>query len=86
MYDDYNNHNFPNTEFDDYLMPSILVTIFCCLPFGVPAIVFAAMAKGKMDAGDNIGARRDSETAKNWCIAAFVAGLLAVLISVGGSC
>mgnify|MGYP002408740888 CR=1 FL=1 len=26
-------------EFQDHLVSSILVTIFCCLPFGIPAIV-----------------------------------------------
>ena len=28
----------------NYLVPAILVTIFCCWPFGIPAIVFAPPA------------------------------------------
>lgn len=70
-----NPHHAP-----DYLAYSILVTIFCCVPFGVPAIVYSAMAKSKMDAGDYAGAQRDAESARNWCIAAFVAGMSIVII------
>ena len=66
----------------DYLVPSILVTIFCCLPFGIPAIVFSATAKGKLESGDYAGAQRDAEKAKNWCVASFVTGIILVLISL----
>ena len=48
----------------NYLIPSILVTIFCCLPLGIAAIVFAAMVNGKVAAGDIAGAQAASKTAK----------------------
>ena len=38
--------NIPN-----YLVQAILVTIFCCLPAGVVAIVFAAQVNGKVARG-----------------------------------
>ncbi|MFZ3275199.1 MAG: CD225/dispanin family protein, partial [Lutibacter sp.] len=40
----------------NYLIESILVTIFCCLPFGIVGIVFAAQVNAKFDAGDYEGA------------------------------
>src|SRR5215813_14996770 len=35
-----------------YLVPAILVTLFCFLPTGVAAIVFASQVSSKRDAGD----------------------------------
>ena len=73
---------------DDNLVYSILVTIFCCMPFGVPAIVYSAMAQGKNESGDYQGAQRDATHAKNWCLAAFITGLLTLgifaLVNCGG--
>ena len=63
-----------------YLAPAILVTIFCCVPFGIPAIVFAAQVKGKMAAGDIEGARASSRYAKIWTWVAFGVGLVAGLL------
>ena len=34
----------------NYLVQSILVTLFCCLPFGIVAIVYAAQVNGKLQA------------------------------------
>ena len=50
-----------------YLVPAILTTCFCCMPFGIVAIVFAAQVSGKLAAGDYDGARRSSDSAKMWC-------------------
>src|SRR3546814_12888831 len=35
----------------NWLVESILVTLFCCLPFGIVGIVYAASVHGKYDAG-----------------------------------
>ena len=48
--------NIPN-----YLVQAILVTLFCCLPFGVVAIIQAAQVNSKLQAGDVAGARISSE-------------------------
>lgn len=32
----------PPQKIPNYLAQSILVTVFCCLPLGIPAIVFSA--------------------------------------------
>lgn len=66
----------------NYLAQAILVTIFCCLPFGIPAIVFAAQVNGKLAAGDYEGARASSRKAKTWTWVAFGVGLGAILISL----
>ena len=39
-----------------YLLPAILCTLFCCLPFGIAGIVFAAQANSKAQQGDLNGA------------------------------
>src|SRR5437762_2059610 len=36
----------PAQPIPNYLAQAILVTVFCCLPFGIPAIVFAAQVNG----------------------------------------
>ncbi|MBN1550115.1 CD225/dispanin family protein [bacterium] len=59
----------------NYLAQSILVTLFCCLPAGIPAIVYASQVNGKAMAGDTVGARVASEYAKTWCWIAFGLGL-----------
>lgn len=64
----------------NYLVQAILVTIFCCLPLGIPAIVFAAQVNGKLSAGDITGAQDSSRKAKMWCWITFGVGLgLAIL-------
>ena len=68
----------------NYLVPAILCTIFCCLPFGIVAIVFAAQVDSKASAGDIDGARQASNNALTWCWLAFGLGLAGVLIGLLG--
>ena len=69
----------PAQPIQTYLVPAILVTIFCCMPFGVVAIVFAAQASSKLNVGDFAGAQDSSEKAKIWCIVAAALGLVSYL-------
>ena len=64
----------------NYLVQAILVTLFCCLPFGIVAIVFAAQVNGKAQAGDIAGATEVSRKAKMWCWWAFGVGLAVQII------
>lgn len=66
----------------NYLAQAILVTIFCCVPLGIPAIVFAAQVNGKLAAGDYNGAVETSKKAKMWCWISFGVGLGIVLIYI----
>jgi len=60
----------------NYLVQSILVTLFCCQPFGIVAIVFSALTMTRADAGDLAGAQAYSEKARMWSTLAFWLGLL----------
>jgi len=64
----------------NYLIFAILATVFCCIPAGIPAIIYAAQVNGKLQAGDIAGAQVASKNAKLWCWIAFGTGLGAGLI------
>ena len=59
----------------NWLVESILVTIFCCLPFGIAGIVFASQVNSKYDTGDYDGAVKASAEAAKWTKIGFFAGL-----------
>lgn len=67
----------------NYLVPAILVTIFCCVPFGIPAIVFAAKVDGMVARGDIAGAQHASEQAKMWCWVSGGIGFAVIAIYIG---
>jgi len=64
----------------NYLVFAILATVFCCLPTGIPAIVFAAQVNGKLQAGDLPGAQAASNNAKIWCFVSLGLGLAVALV------
>lgn len=49
-----------------WLAESILVTVFCCLPFGIAGIVNAARVESRYSCGDYEGAMRSSREAGKW--------------------
>jgi hypothetical protein len=65
-----------NASVPTYLAQSILVTLFCCLPLGIAAIVFASQVNGKLAGGDVDGAIHASEKAKQFCWIAFILGVI----------
>lgn len=50
----------------NWLVESILVTIFCCLPFGIVAIINAANVNSRVAVGDYAGALDASKKAGQW--------------------
>jgi hypothetical protein len=62
-------------DVQNYLVFAILATILCCLPAGIPAIVYAAQVNGKLQAGDLAGAQAASKNAKMWCLISAGLGL-----------
>ncbi len=66
----------PPAHIPNYLVQAILVTIFCCLPFGIVSIVYAAQVNAKLAAGDVSGAMKASSSAKTWAWVAFGTGLV----------
>ena len=65
------------------LVWAILATLFCCLPTGIVAIVYAAQVDGKAAVGDVAGARAAARNAATWCWVSFGLSLFFVLIYVG---
>ena len=62
----------------NWLVESILVTIFCCLPFGIAGIVFASQVNTKFAAGDYDGAIKASRDAAKWTKIGFWTGIVIV--------
>ena len=63
-------------EIPNHLVWAILVTIFCCLPFGIVSIVYAARVNGFVAAGRIDSARQASQNAKTWAWVAFGVGIV----------
>jgi hypothetical protein len=67
---------------DSYLVPAILTTLFCCLPSGIAAIVFAAQVDSKYARGDYEGAVASARNAKVWTWVSVGLGLVAIVLWV----
>ena len=65
------------------LVGPILVTIFCCLPFGIVSIVYATQVPTKVAQNDLAGAQSAAVNAKNWMMWGFIIGLVANLLGFG---
>lgn len=63
----------------NWLVESILVTIFCCQILGIISIVYAASVESKFYRGDIAGAESASNTAKTLVIVSVACGLLTVV-------
>ena len=78
------NTSIPQGPIKSYLAHAILVTLFCCIPFGIPAIVYAAQVNSKIAVGDYQGAKTSSDNAKTWCIVSLLVGIVAGFFIVLG--
>jgi Interferon-induced transmembrane protein len=65
---------------NNYLVWSILATLFCCLPLGIAAIVNAAKVDGLWHSGDYYGAQRAAAQAKKWCAWSVGIGLVLIVL------
>lgn len=66
----------------NHLVGAILATLFCCLPFGIVAIVYAAGVNGKIAAGDIAGAEASSKKAATWINASVICGIIGCIINI----
>lgn len=71
----------PEPPIDSYIGCSIFVLLFCCLPFGIVALVFASQSRSREAVRDFPGARQASSQAKFWSFAGFFTGLV-ILVGV----
>jgi uncharacterized membrane protein YvbJ len=70
----------PAATVQNYLVFAILATVFCCLPAGIPAIIYAAQVNSKLQAGDLAGAQAASNNAKMWCLISLGFGLGSIVL------
>ena len=66
----------------NYLVYAILTTVFCCLPFGIVSIVYAAQVNSRAAGGDRLGALDASSKAKTWALVSFFCGLVPMLFYI----
>ncbi len=66
----------------NWLVESILVTIFCCLPFGIVGIINAANVSSRWSSGDYAGAERASKEAGKWTKIGFYIGIAILVIYI----
>lgn len=66
----------------------IMVTMLCCMPFGIAGIVYAAQINSKQSVGDYLGAQESARIAMMWNwigfgigLVMYVLALLSVLVS-----
>ena len=65
------------------LVWAILVTVMCCVPFGIPAIINSTKVEPLWYAGRRVEAIEKAEASKKWCWAgAIAAGAFYILIYV----
>ena len=69
-------------EVPGYLVHAVLCTLFCCMPFGIVAIVYAAQTTSRAQVGDLAGAQYNSERARMWCWVSFWLGLIPAVIGL----
>ena len=72
----------------DYLVESILVTLFCCMVFGILGIVYSVQANSAFSSGNITAANEFSAKAKQWVTYGFwcgiaVVGIYAILVLMG---
>src|SRR5581483_10727378 len=65
----------PGAAIQNYLVYAILTTVFCCLPTGIPAIIYASQVNTKLQLGDAAGAQAASNNARMWSWISFGLGL-----------
>jgi Interferon-induced transmembrane protein len=72
----------PMQQPDSNLVWGILVTVLCCLPFGIVSIINASKVSGLWGQGRFAEAQTAADNAKKWAIWGAVAGVIVGVIYV----
>lgn len=71
-----------NVQPKTWLVESILVTLFCCLPLGIVGIIYAAKVSSLYAQGNFEEAQTASNNAGKWTKIGFGVGLAVILLYV----
>lgn len=69
----------------NYMVWSVLVTVLCCIPGGIVAIIYSSKVSTLVAQGDYAGAQAASAKAKLWCIVSAIVGAIVGVIMVAAS-
>ncbi|HEX3068826.1 MAG TPA: CD225/dispanin family protein [Thermoanaerobaculia bacterium] len=70
-------------KIQNYLVTAILVTLCCCQPPGIVAIIYAAQVNSKLAGGDIAGAQASARLAKIWSWAGLgIGGLIWIIYAI----
>ncbi len=67
---------------DNCLVWAILATVFCCLPFGIVSIVYAAKVDSEWALGHYDEAEAAARTARTWVIVSIVVPLVVLFLYI----
>ena len=73
---DRREYDIPPLKPNNWLLPSIVATILCCMPFGVVGLIFAIKVDGLYYNGRYDEAQSASQKAKMWTLVSAGAALL----------
>ena len=76
-----NNQQMPPQP-ENYLVWAILVTILCCLPFGIASIIYSTKVSSLYAQGDYNGAVDASQKAKKFAMIGGIGGLVFIIVYV----
>lgn len=65
-----------------WLTEAILATIFCCMPFGIVAIVYASQVVSFYKNGNYASAEDASNNAKKYINIALISGLIIIILNI----
>ena len=67
---------------ETHLTKAIIVTVFCCLPFGIASIMFASKVASCFAIGNYQEAMEKSKEANKWANIGIIAGLIYYIIYI----
>ncbi len=79
---DQNTQNSMEPRPNNLLVWSILATVLCCVPFGIPAILNSTKVDMLWDRGDKAGAYEAARKAQTFCWISLVLGLIIAVVYV----